>query len=198
MRIGRGLLSQMARGWWVIGLAIPTLLLLGCAGGGGVSSIEEQAQGIDKSLMCPVCPSETIQESQVELAKQIRAIVRQKLAEGQSRKEILQFFVDKYGESVLAAPRKSGFSLLIWIVPPLAFAGGTLLLFLLLRGMRRSGALTRQEPLASGGAEVEPYLAMVDQELQPPQRDRGTTTWGPSSNTPPKAPTNRPGAREGS
>jgi cytochrome c-type biogenesis protein CcmH len=86
-------------------------------GNSDTPSLEEQAYSIDRSLICPVCPGETIDQAQVELARQMRLTVREKLAEGWSRERILQFFVDRYGEAVLAEPRKSGFNLVAWIVP---------------------------------------------------------------------------------
>ena len=58
---------------------------------------ESQAQSIDRMLMCPVCPAQTIAQSQVEIALQMRAIVRTMLAEGEGRDDILLFFRDRYG-----------------------------------------------------------------------------------------------------
>ena len=81
-------------------------------------SLEERAQSINRSLICPVCPGETIEQAQVELAHQMRVLVREKLSEGWTRQEILEFFVQRYGEKVLSAPPKEGFNLIVWMVPP--------------------------------------------------------------------------------
>ena len=59
-------------------------------------------------LMCPVCPAETIDQAQVEISFQMRAVVREMLAEGRTREEILDYFVDRYGADILAAPPKVG------------------------------------------------------------------------------------------
>ena len=77
----------------------------------GGSYSESQAQGIDRMIMCPVCPAETIDQAQVEISFQMRAIVREMLSEGKDRDEILEFFVDRYGKDILAAPPKTGFNL---------------------------------------------------------------------------------------
>ena len=149
-------------------VSLAVLVLAAACGGDSQSSLEERAQAIDRSLMCPVCPGETIDQAQVELAKQMRAVVREKLAQGWSRDEILQYFVDQYrdtlGEGILAEPPKEGFTLLAWIVPPLGVAGGAILLLLVVMAMRKgSRRAGREEPENDGG--LEPYLSTVDREL---------------------------------
>ena len=132
--------------------------------------LDVQAQAINQRLMCPVCPSETIDQSQVELAQQMRTIVQGKLVAGESREEILQFFVERYGESVLASPPRRGFNLLVWLVPPVALMVGGGVLYAVLRTMRRQSAGS------TGGAasvevpydeSLEPYLQSVDEEMRP-------------------------------
>ena len=113
--------------------------------------------------MCPVCPSETIDQSQVELAEQMRTIVREKLADGESRGQILRFFVDRYGEEVLAAPPRRGFNLLVWLVPPGGLAAGGGLLFTIMRTMRRRPTLEVDVRIPAEG--LDPYLQRVDEEL---------------------------------
>lgn len=157
-----GLLALLS----VAGLAA---LVVGCASQPDTLSaeeMEEEAQGIDKSLMCPVCPSETIDQSQTQLAKQMRDIVREKLAAGESREEILRFFEDRYGTSVLAEPPRSGFNLLVWVAPPVALAAGGLVLAVALRAMRRSHDSDSAGDVREDEPGLEPYLSAVDREIQ--------------------------------
>ena len=147
--------------------AIALAVLISSCGGEGGRSLEERAQSIDQSLICPVCPGETIDQAQVELAKQMRATVREKLAEGQSKDEILQFFVDRYGQDVLAAPPKSGFNLVAWVVPPAAVTGAGVLLVLVIRNMRKNGEM--KQGVATLEEGLEPYLARVDREIGIPE-----------------------------
>jgi cytochrome c-type biogenesis protein CcmH len=160
------------------GVLLLAMALAGC-GGGGEPSLEERAQSIDKSLICPVCPSETIDQSRVQLAGQMRALVREKLAEGWSAQQIRDYFVDSYGEDVLAAPPKSGFNLIAWVVPIVAIAAALLLLATVILAMRRSGSAWKEE-VSTDDRELEPYLSMVDSELgiaaetpPEPEVDRG-------------------------
>ena len=124
---------------------------------------EKEAQRIDKMLMCPVCPAETIDQAQVEYSKQMRRVVREMLAQGHSREEILDFFADRYGPQVLAAPPKSGLTLVAWIVPivaVIAAIGGGLLVIRSMAG--RNNSPTEDEPLREDG--LEEYLEIIDRE----------------------------------
>ncbi len=132
-------------------------------------TLERRAQALDKSLICPICPGETIDQSQVALAKQMQVAVRDMLAEGSNEREIQDFFVERYGESVLAAPRKEGFSLMVWVVPPLGMAGGLVALYFVVRAMsrrpeQRRAAVTEGDA-ASDDPGLAPYLEMVDREM---------------------------------
>jgi cytochrome c-type biogenesis protein CcmH len=130
-------------------------------------SLEEQALRINQSLMCPVCPGETIDQSQVELAKQMRVQVREKLAAGESRSQILDYFVARFGEDVLAAPPKQGAHLIAWVVPGVGLTAFGAVLFLVLRAMRFSHS-PEAAPLMTAlltDEELKPYLSRVDEEM---------------------------------
>ena len=125
---------------------------------------EKEAQSIDRMLICPVCPAETIDQAQVELSKQMRRIVREMLAQGAARGEILDFFVDRYGPEVLAAPPKSGVNLLAWILPLAGVLAALAAVFVIIRSMASHG--TRR--MATDPAlddDLDPYLEAIDREL---------------------------------
>lgn len=103
-----------------------------------IPEAERRASELNKSVMCPVCPGESIDQSQNPLALQMRAIVDEKMAEGWSDQQIKDFFVERYGPSVLMEPPSAGFGIAAWIVPPLAFALALVSLLLTLRWMRRT------------------------------------------------------------
>lgn len=141
---------------------------------------ETEAQSIDQMLMCPVCPAETIDQAQVEISFQMRAVVRQLLAEGRSRDEVLAFFVERYGPDILAAPPKSGVNLVAWILPAVGVLAGVGGLYFIIRAMTRrpapggprmpatDGAVPGVYPPAADTAppaDLRPYLPMVDRQL---------------------------------
>ncbi len=125
---------------------------------------EAQAQAIDRSIMCPVCPAETIDQAQVPIARQMRQVVRQKLAAGESPEEILEFFAQRYGRDIVAFPPKSGLNLVAWLFPVVgigALLGAGVMVLRAMSG-RRATALA---PALTADAGLQPYLARVDQEL---------------------------------
>ena len=142
---------------------------------------EAEAQSIDQMLMCPVCPAETIDQAQVEISFQMRAVVRQLLAEGRSRDEVLAFFVERYGPDILAAPPKSGVNLVAWILPAVGVLAGVGGLYFIIRAMTRRpapggpripatagaapGAFPPSADTANPPADLQPYLPMVDRQL---------------------------------
>ena len=167
-----------------IGIAFAVALAVGLlsagaafaqSGGDAGAYDEAEAQSIDRMLMCPVCPAQTIDQTEVPLAKQMRAQVRELLASGATRKEVLDWFAapERYGPGVLAEPPRSGYNLIAWIVPGVivaaALAGG----LLTLRAMRRR--TDESPPDATGEAdELQPYLAAVDRDLALDKDDANT------------------------
>ena len=147
--------------------------------------LETEAQAIDKMLICPVCPGSTIDQAHVPLAKQMRRLVRERLAEGQTRSEILDYFSsrERYGLGVLASPPKEGFNLLAWIIPLVVLAGGILVLAKVVKSMTSRTISSNDKEFVG----LEAYLGLVDQDLASHrglqrsdtgnlQEDRGSTT----------------------
>ena len=126
---------------------------------------ESQAQGIDRMIMCPVCPAETIDQAQVEISFQMRKVVREMLSQGSSRDEILDFFVERYGKDILAAPPKSGVNLVAWLMPVGGVAAALVAVFFILRSMtRQTPALATPRPVQDPG--LISYLQLVDGHLE--------------------------------
>ena len=116
---------------------LAALALSACSRDDGLTALERRAYEINQAVMCPVCPGESIDQSQNPLAVRMRGIVYDRLEQGWTEQQIKDHFVESYGDSVLLAPPARGFNLIIWIVPPVAIAGAAGVLFLALRGMRR-------------------------------------------------------------
>ena len=88
----------------------------------------------------------------------MRLLVREKLAEGWSRQQVLDYFAERY-EGVLAEPPKQGFTLLAWLLPLAGMIAGAGVLYLVLRAMRRRPE--RQAP----DSDLDRYLDLVDRDL---------------------------------
>ena len=152
----------------VVLLIVGAFTVLAACNTSTLSQDERRAQSIDKSLICPICPGETIDRSQVLLANQMQVIVREQIEEGRSDSDIRQFFVDRYGERVLASPPKEGLNLLMWIAPPVGVVLALLTLYFVTKSMLRPGPSTALRASGAGGngdSELDAYLELVDKEL---------------------------------
>jgi len=83
--------------------------------------LEERAREMSKNLRCLVCRNESIDESNAELARDLRLLVRERLVAGDTNDETLDFIVARYGEYVLLTPRATGSTLILWVAGPVLF-----------------------------------------------------------------------------
>ncbi|WP_294608579.1 cytochrome c-type biogenesis protein [Roseovarius sp.] len=101
-------------------------------------ALEARAREISSGLRCLVCRNESIDDSNAELARDLRLLVRERLVAGDSDEEAVDFIVDRYGEYVLLKPRTGGANILLWLAGPLMLGTGLILAGVYLR--RRSRA----------------------------------------------------------
>ena len=105
---------------------------------------EARARELSRELRCMVCQNQSIDDSDAPLARDLRLLVRERIATGDSDSQVIEFLVARYGEFVLLKPRFSPHTLLLWLLPPLALIGGGLALWLYTR--RRSNADAAADP----------------------------------------------------
>lgn len=99
--------------------------------------VESRLKIIAAELRCPVCQGESIYDSHSTVAQQMRALIREQIAANKTNEDVLDFFVERYGEFVLMEPRKSGQTLLVWLFPIVALLGGLVGLGYMFRQRRR-------------------------------------------------------------
>ena len=88
---------------------------------------ENRAIRIISDLQCLVCEGQPLSQSQAPLARDLRAFIREKVAEGESEEEILRFLSEKYGRAILLKPPLHNNTFLLWSAPLLALALGVFL-----------------------------------------------------------------------
>ena len=81
------------------------------------SEQELRARNISKNIRCLVCQNQSIDESNAPLAKDLRLLIRKKIMEGSSDKEIYQFLKDRYGDYVLLNPQFRMSTFFLWVLP---------------------------------------------------------------------------------
>ncbi len=139
----RGALSILAAGILVL---LPQTLL-----GQESAPSDDQVNEIASDLYCPVCPNTPLDVCETLACSEWREQIREQIAAGMSESEIADYFVEQYGERVLAKPRTSGFTLVLWLLPVVGIGFGVLALAGVLRKWRR-------EP------DAEAVVAPQDQE----------------------------------
>ena len=171
-KYGPGASGLRIRSWAVLpgpALLLPLLVLLApaCSAKDEVPANELRAQELNRAIMCPVCPGESIDQSQNPLALQMRNVVVEKLGQGWTEGQIKDFFVDRYGPSVLLEPQREGFTLAVWVIPPVAVLGAALALFLTLRVMRRrpGGEGRAERPGVPSDSDVAYYYRRIQEAV---------------------------------
>jgi cytochrome c-type biogenesis protein CcmH len=133
------------------GLALFAVLALGAAAAGDPAdrlsnpAQEAHARALFRSLRCVVCQSESIDESDAPLARDLRQLVRQQVAQGRSDADIRAYLVSKYGQFVLLAPKPSLGNAILWVGPLLVVAVGAAALITRRRSAADPAGLDAQE-----------------------------------------------------
>jgi cytochrome c-type biogenesis protein CcmH len=108
--------------------------------------LEKRVMALSEQLRCQVCQNETLAGSQADLAADMRQLIRDKMKEGQSDKEIVAFLTARYGKRISYNPPFDPTTYLLWVGPFVLLLGG---LVLLLRYIKQRRDLISEEPLSA-------------------------------------------------
>lgn len=129
-------------------------------------------QDVASELMSPACPGRTLINCTSGQSEQLRQLIRQKVAQGESKSSIMRYFVDMHGEEILAAPPKKGFALAAWLLPLFVILNGAgLIVVLTFRWSRNRERIQRVASVSSDHAptsvatETDPYRQRLQREL---------------------------------
>lgn len=118
--------------------------------------LEQRALNLSKGLRCPICQSESIDESNAPISKDLRLLVRERLVAGDSDAQALDFIVARYGEFVLLKPTFGGANWVLWAAGPLMLLLSGIAGIAYVRGRARA-----QAPQDAGLSEEE-HAALRD------------------------------------
>lgn len=162
--------------WIGLGLLMLALLVLApvalAQDGGGdtptgdsTTVTDDEVNAIAEQLYCPVCENIPLDVCGTQACADWRDEIRTMLAEGRSEDEIKTYFVDRYGQRVLATPEREGLDLLIWFLPPLVVIIGAVVL---VRAIRQMAPTKQAEPEVDVDYEgLDPeYVARLERELK--------------------------------
>ncbi len=152
----------------VIG-AIWSFMILNTARRSANETLDQRVQDVASQLKCPICQGESVADSPSQLAQEMRGVIRQQLQAGRSEQQVVQYFVDRYGQQIVWSPPWQGFTLLAWLVPIILLLGGAVLLLMVLRDWYtapRVGTNDDDADLAGiDEAQLQRYRAQIEEEL---------------------------------
>ncbi len=119
-------------------------------------ALEARARALSAELRCMVCQNQSIDDSNAELARDLRLLVRERLKSGDSDEAVIDYVVSRYGEFVLLNPRLRGETLLLWGAPVVLFLAGAAAMVLFVR--RRGGKATGTPLSEAEKAELEKLM----------------------------------------
>ncbi len=175
-----------ADSYWrsLLAVALALALLLGFTPATSAQTAPgSEARDIAAALNCPVCQGRSVADSPAPLAQEMRTLIEKKLEQGASRDEILQYFVDRYGEGILRQPPGRGFNLALWWLPVLVLLGGAAAVARILLISWRSGRSSSggvPEEIAELADLSEEDLARYERQLE---EDLGGQAWDSSGRT---------------
>lgn len=126
---------------------------------------DDQINAVARDLYCPVCENIPLDVCPTQACAEWRELIREKLAAGWSEDQIKQYFVDQFGDRVLATPPARGLNWLVYIVPPVAILAGVYLLYRALLAWRRPLPEVASEVTENLPADDE-YVRRLEEELK--------------------------------
>lgn len=128
---------------------------------------DDEVNAIAKQLYCPVCENVPLDVCPTQACAQWRETIREKLIAGSDEQEIKDFFVEQYGARVLATPPATGLNWLVYVLPPVVFILGAIILVRTLRGWRTAtdaASVARMQP--DDDLQQDPYVRRIEEELR--------------------------------
>ena len=129
---------------------------------------DDEVNRIAKQLFCPVCENTPLDVCPTQACAQWRALIREKLAAGWTEEQIKQYFVDQYGARVLSEPPLTGLNWLVYLVPPILFVVGVVILARTFRSSKPSTdtETSADETPVPPSPAADEYVARMEDELK--------------------------------
>jgi cytochrome c-type biogenesis protein CcmH len=123
---------------------------------------DDEINAVAKELYCPVCENVSLDVCPTQACAQWRGLIKEKLIDGWTKDEIKQYFVNQYGDRVLAEPPRRGFNWLVYILPPIFFIFGIVIVY---RNLRTTKKLDKVQTISNRPIDDE-YLNEVENALR--------------------------------
>ncbi len=148
-------------------VAIAWLAIAAPARAQGPTNIDDEVNRIAKNLYCPVCPNTPLDVCSTQACVQWRALIKEKLQQGQTEQQIRDYFVAQYGQQVLGAPPAQGFNWLAYILPFVGIIlGGTVAWFTVRQWLVRRASNAGEPAPPEAPAIPKEYADRIEKELK--------------------------------
>jgi cytochrome c-type biogenesis protein CcmH len=127
---------------------------------------DDQVNAIAKNMFCPVCENTPLDVCATQACAEWRELIRLKLAQGWTENQIREYFVEQYGDRVLATPPARGFNWLVYILPPLAFIAGIYMLYKAYKAYFKPVDEVISSPNETQTKEDDEYTKRIEDELK--------------------------------
>jgi cytochrome c-type biogenesis protein CcmH len=128
---------------------------------------DDEVNAIAKQLYCPVCENIPLDVCGTQACAQWRELIREKLSQGWSEEQIKIYFLNQYGDRVLAEPPRRGINWLVYVIPPLVFIAGVYVLYKGLRSLRQEPANIEVDSGVDSDPKIDDaYVAQMEEELR--------------------------------
>ena len=126
---------------------------------------DDEVNAIAKQLYCPVCENIPLDVCGTQACAQWRELIREKLSLGWNEAQIKGYFVEQYGDRVLATPPARGLNWLVYIVPPLAILLGIYILYQAFRALQRPALPEATQDVTPTRPPDDEYVTRLEEEL---------------------------------
>ena len=125
---------------------------------------DDEVNAIAKELYCPVCENTPLDVCPTQACEEWRQLIYDKLTLGWNEEQIKIYFSEQYGDRVLAAPPARGLNLMVYILPPLIFIGGIIILYRAFNSWRKNSTIV--EPQEEKNLHDDEYIKRLEDELR--------------------------------
>jgi cytochrome c-type biogenesis protein CcmH len=139
---------------------------------------EARARHLSQELRCMVCQNQSIDDSEAPLARDLRLLVRERIASGDSDAQVIDYLVARYGEFVLLRPRFERQTLLLWLVPPLVLFSGGFVLWLQARRRKSRTSEVPPSDMLTSEEQTRLELLMADGTVPTGSTEKGREARG--------------------
>jgi cytochrome c-type biogenesis protein CcmH len=127
---------------------------------------DDQVNAVAKNLYCPVCENTPLDVCPTQACAEWRELIRDQLSQGWNEQQIKAYFVERFGDRVLATPPARGLNWLVYMIPPLAFIAGAYLLFRAFKSWRSPDSTDKIIPAEEIESAKDPYVEKLEEELR--------------------------------